>query len=108
MVVPGNLQPLPFVAAGVSRDRRFEIENNLVENAIRPATVGRKRRLFIGHPDAGWRSAVICSELFTCRRRAINSQDYPTDVLRRLPTQKLDQIDSLLPANRKSGTADSS
>ena len=84
---------------GYLRDGRFEIDNNLVENAIRPTAVGRKRWLFIGHPDAGWRSAVIYSVLGSCRRRGINPQDYLTDVLRRLPILTINQIDSLLPAN---------
>jgi len=44
---------------GYLRHGRFEIDNNLVENDVRPSVVGRKRWLFIGHPDAGWRSAVI-------------------------------------------------
>jgi hypothetical protein len=48
---------------GYLKDGRFEIDNNLVENDIRPAAVGRKRWLFIGHPDAGWRSAVIWRSL---------------------------------------------
>jgi transposase len=86
---------------GYLTDGRFEIDNNLVENAIRPTAVGRKRWLFIGHPDAGWRSAVIYSILVSCRRRGINPEDYLTDVLRRLPAIKINQIDSLLPGNWK-------
>lgn len=86
---------------GYLRDGRFEIDNNLVENSIRPTAVGRKRWLFIGHPDAGWRSAVIYSILVSCRRRGINPQDYLTDVLRRLQTIKVSELDSLLPANWK-------
>ena len=82
---------------GYLRDGRFEIDNNLIENAIRPTAVGRRRWLFIGHPDAGWRSAVIYSILVSCRRRGINPQDYLTDVLRRLPEQKINRIDELLP-----------
>ena len=39
----------------------YEIDNNLVENAIRPTCIGKKNWLFIGHPDAGWRSAAIYS-----------------------------------------------
>jgi hypothetical protein len=86
---------------GYLRDGRFEIDNNLIENSIRPTAVGRKRWLFIGHPDAGWRSAVIYSVLVSCRRRAIHPQDYLSDVLARLPTIKINQLDSLLPANWK-------
>lgn len=86
---------------GYLRDGRFEIDNNLVENAIRPTAVGRKRWLFIGHPDAGWRSAVAYTILVSCRRRHINPEAYLTDVLRRLPTLKITEISSLLPANWK-------
>jgi len=90
---------------GYLRDARFQIDNNLVENAIRPTAVGRKRWLFIGHPAAGWRSAVIYSILVSCRRRGIDPEDYLTDVLRRLPEHKINQIDELLPANWKPPTS---
>ena len=83
------------------KDGRFEIDNNLIENAIRPTAVGRKRWLFIGHPDAAWRSAVIYSILVSCRRRGINPQDYLTDVLSRLPRMNITEVESLLPANWK-------
>jgi transposase len=89
---------------GYLRDGRFEIDNNLIENSIRPTAIGRKRWLFIGHPDAGWRSAVIYSIIVSCRRRGINPQDYLTDVLRRLPAQKINQIEELLPGNWKPPT----
>src|SRR2546428_5527677 len=92
---------------GYLRDGRFEIDNNLVENSIRPTAVGRRGWLFIGHPDAGWRSAVIYSILSSCRRRGINPQHYLTDVLARLPTLTNKQIDQLLPENWPSA-ADSS
>ena len=77
-------------------------------NAIRPTAVGRRRWLFIGHPDAGWRSAVVYSMIVSCRRRGINPQDYLTDVLRQLPEKKINQIDSLLPGNWKPTGPDSS
>ncbi len=78
---------------------RFEIDNNLVENDIRPTVVGRKRWLFIGHPDAGWRSAVIYSLLISARRRGLNPQAYLTDILARLPSIKITHIHELLPGN---------
>jgi hypothetical protein len=90
---------------GYLRDPRYQIDNNLIENAIRPTAVGRKRWLFIGHPDAGWRSAVIYSILVSCRRRGIDPEDYLSDVLRRLPGHKINQIDELLPANWKPPTS---
>jgi hypothetical protein len=45
----------------------------------------RKRWLFIGHPDAGWRSAVIYTVIQSCRRRGLNPQEYLTDVLGACP-----------------------
>ncbi len=93
---------------GYLRDGRFEIDNNLVENAIRPTAVGRKRWLFIGHPDAGWRSAVIYSIIGSCRRRGINPQDYLTDVLSRLPQITINRIGEFTPANWKPPSANTS
>jgi transposase len=79
------------------KDGRFEIDNNLVENDIRPTAVGRKRWLFIGHPQAGWRSAVVYSVLNSARRRGLNPQIYLTDILTRLPAMKITEIHQLLP-----------
>jgi len=73
--------------------------HSLIENDIRPTAVGRKRWLFIGHPAAGWRSAVAYSIIVSCRRRGINPQDYLTDVLRRLPTTTITEIDALTPGH---------
>lgn len=78
---------------------QFQIDNNLIENAIRPSCVGKRRWLFIGHPGAGWRSAVIYSILQSCRRRGIETQEYLTDVLTRMPGMKNTEIDQLLPEN---------
>ena len=78
---------------------RIEIDNNLVENAIRPTAVGKKNWLFIGHPQAGQRSAILYTLIESCKRRGINPQDYLRDVLTRLPTMKITQVDQLTPAN---------
>jgi len=86
---------------GYLRDGRFEIDSNLVENDVRPSAVGKKRWLFIGHPDAGWRSAVIYTLIQSCRRYGINPQEYLTDVLERLPSMTCGQVRELLPANWK-------
>jgi transposase len=86
---------------GYLRDGRFEIDNNLVENEARPPAVGRRRWLFIGHPDAGWRSAVIYTIIQSCRRRGINPQEYLTDVLQRLPSMTNQQVKDLVPSRWK-------
>lgn len=83
----------------------YQIDNNLIENSIRPSCVGKRRWLFIGHPQAGWRSAVIYSIIQSCRRRGIDPQEYLTDVLGRLPGMKNTQIDSLLPENWQAARA---
>jgi transposase len=86
---------------GYLREGKFEIDNNLCENSIRPVAVGRKRWLFLGHPEAGWRSAVIYSIIISCRRRGINPQEYLTDVLRRLPSMKASEVIDLVPSRWK-------
>ncbi len=82
---------------GYLRDGRFEIDSNLVENDVRPSAVGKKRWLFIGHPDAGWRSAVNYTMIQSCRRFGINPQEYLTDILQRLPSMTTRQVPELLP-----------
>jgi transposase len=80
------------------RDGRLEIDNNGVENAIRPTAVGKKNWLFIGHPEAGQRSAVIYTLLENCRRLGINAQEYLCDLLTRLPGMTNQQTHDLTPA----------
>jgi hypothetical protein len=79
-------------------DGRLEIDNNLCENAIRPTALGKKNFLFIGHPDAGQRSAIIYSVLGSCRRHAINPAQNLQDVFERLPNAKTSELKSLTPA----------
>jgi transposase len=91
-------------------DGRVEIDNNLVENAIRPTAIGKKNWLFIGHPDAGDRSAILYTLLANCRRLGINPREYLHDVLSRLPTLTNRQTADLTPrrwlaARRKSQAA---
>jgi transposase len=83
------------------RDGRIEIDNNLIENAIRPSAVGKKNFLFIGHPDAGWRSAVIYSIIVSCRRRKIDPWLYIKDMVTRLPKATNQQIAEFVPARWK-------
>jgi len=80
-------------------DGRLEIDNNLVENAVRPTAIGKKNWLFIGHPEAGDRSAIIYTLLENCKRLGINPQEYLLDVLTRLPTTTNWQTRGLTPAN---------
>ena len=56
----------------------LHIDSNAVENAVRVCAVGKKNYLFVGHPDAGWRSAVLYSILGTCKLHGINEWSYLT------------------------------
>lgn len=85
-------------------DGRLEIDNNLTENALRPSCVGKKNYLFIGHPEAGWRSAVIYSVIVSCRRRDIDPWEYLRDLMHRLPAAKNHEIPDLVPARWKPAT----
>jgi hypothetical protein len=49
------------------RHSETRLDNNLVENAIRPSAIGKKN-WFIGHPDAGQRSAINYSLVVSCQR----------------------------------------
>lgn len=81
---------------------RTRLDNNAVENAIRPCALGRKNWLFIGHPQAGDRAAIIYSLIVSCQRRGIDPHAYLKDVLKRLPAMtNHDDLDALLPANWK-------
>lgn len=80
-------------------DGRLEIDNNRVENAIRPTAVGKNNWLFIGHPDAGEPSAILYSILESCKRRGVPQREYLIDVLTRLPTMKITEVGQLTPAN---------
>jgi transposase len=62
----------------------IDIDSNAVERCIRPSAVAKKNFLFIGHPDAGWRSAVLYSIFGTCQLQEINPWDYLTWALPRL------------------------
>jgi transposase len=80
------------------KDGRIEIDNNLVENAIRPTALGKKNWLFIGEADAGERSAILYTIIESCRRRRLDPYGYLKDVLSRLPHMTNRQIPEVTPA----------
>jgi len=79
-------------------DGRLEIDNNLVENAIRPTALGKKNWLFFGEAEAGERSAIIYTVIEACRRRSLDPFAYLRDLFTRLPTATNWQIKDLTPA----------
>jgi transposase len=78
-------------------DGEVPIDNNHVENRIRPWAVGRRNWLFIGSPLAGERAAVVMSLLQSAKLHGHEPWAYLKDVLTRLPTQLNSRIEELLP-----------
>jgi transposase len=78
-------------------DGRIEIDNNLVENAIRPTAIGKKNWLFIGEAAAGQRGAILYTLIESCRRRGLDPHAYLRDVLTRLPAMTNWQIKDITP-----------
>lgn len=78
-------------------DGRLEIDNNLVENAIRPSAVGKKNWLFIGDAEAGERGAILYTIVESCRRRGLNPFDYLREVFTRLPSMTNWQVKCITP-----------
>ena len=78
-------------------DGRYPIDNNPIENAIRPVALGRKNWLFAGSDTAGRRAAAIMSLLATAKANGLDPHAWLSDVLERLPTTLNRNIDGLLP-----------
>jgi transposase len=79
----------------------FKIDNNTIENALRPVTIGRKNYLFAGSHEAAQRGAMIYSLFATCKFHNINPYTWLKDVLERLHLYKTSNITGLLPQNWK-------
>jgi hypothetical protein len=78
-------------------DGRLEIDNNLIENSIRPVALGRKNYLFAGSHAGAQRAAIVYSLLGSCKLQGINPNEYLQDVLQRLPDHPINQLKDLLP-----------
>jgi transposase len=76
---------------------RARIENNLVEQAIRPLKVGARNWLHIGHPNAGPRLANLFTLVENCRLAAVDPEAYLVDIITRLPDHPMKRIAELLP-----------
>jgi transposase len=73
------------------------IDNNHIENQMRPWAIGRKNWLFIGSELAGERAAVVMSLLQSAKLNGHDPWAYLKDVLTRLPMQMNSRIEELLP-----------
>jgi len=81
-------------------DGRVEIDNNLIENSIRPIALGRKNYLFAGSHEAAQRAAMIYSFMGTCKKNEVEPLKWLTDVLSRINECKVNQLTDLLPIRK--------
>jgi len=85
-------------------DGRYQIDNNLAENAIRPLALGRKNYLFCGNHDAAENAAIIYSLLGCCKASDVNPREWLSSVLSQIPRYNSDyslDLADLLPHNWK-------
>jgi len=80
-------------------DAQLQIDNNPVENAIRPVAIGRKNYLFAGSHEAAQRAAMVYSLFATCRLHNINPYNWLKEVLERMHLYTTNNIAELLPQN---------
>jgi transposase len=81
-------------------DGRFHIDNNLIENSIRPVALGRKNYLFAGSHEAAQQAAVIYSLLGTCKINGIEPFSYLTKTLAVISDHPANQLHTLLPGQK--------
>jgi transposase len=75
----------------------LNIDNNPVENSIRPVALGRKNYLFAGSHEAAKRSGMLYSLLGTCKMHGIEPYSWLKDVLQTIADHPINKINELLP-----------
>jgi len=75
----------------------YLIDNNRIENAIRPLALGRKNYLFAGSHASAQNTAMMYSFFATCKVNQIEPLAWLTDVLTKIPDQKANTLEQLLP-----------
>ena len=86
-------------------DGRLQIDNNLVENAIRPLAIGRKNYLFAGSHEGARRAAMLYSFMASCKKHDINPQHWLKDILENIADWPQKRIQELLPHHWKKNTS---
>jgi transposase len=80
-------------------DGRYEIDNNLIENSIRPVALGRKNYLFAGSHQGAMHAAMMYSFVGTCKFHGINPFLWLRKVLAIIPDHHANKLSELLPGN---------
>ena len=81
-------------------DGRFFIDNNLIENSIRPVALGRKNYLFAGSHEAAQQAAIIYSLLACCKINNIEPFAWLRQILSVIPDYPANQLHILLPGQK--------
>ncbi|MDQ3395272.1 MAG: IS66 family transposase [Bacteroidota bacterium] len=76
----------------------LQIDNNAIENAIRPIALGRKNYLFAGTHESAQNAAMVYSLFATCKKHDVNPQEWLSNVLQKLnDTNYQGKFSDLLP-----------
>jgi len=81
-------------------DGRYEIDNNKIENSIRPVAIGRKNYMFAGSHEGANRAAMMYSFLGTCKINDIEPFTWLSDTLSRIADHKANRLEELLPVKK--------
>ncbi|MEC3966223.1 IS66 family transposase [Flagellimonas halotolerans] len=84
----------------IFEDGRIELDNNLIENAIRPLALGRKNFLFAGSHKAAQDAAMLYSFFGSCKMQGIDPQEWLEDTLQKIPDHNIQKLEELLPGYR--------
>ena len=76
---------------------QVEIDNNLIENSIRPVALGRKNYMFAGSYEAAKQAAIIYSFLGICKINNVEPYKWLKDVLKQIPNHSIQKLEELLP-----------
>jgi len=81
----------------------LELDNNTVERAVKPVSIGRKNWMFAGSERGGKAMAIAFTLIETAKLNRVDPQAWLTDVLSRIADHKINRIDELLPWNYLAG-----
>lgn len=82
-------------------DGRLNIDNNLIENSIRPVALGRKNYMFAGSHDAAQRAAMMYSFFASCKINGIEPFNWLKETLTKIADHPANRLEELLPGTNK-------
>ena len=83
----------------IFKDGRIELDNNLIENKIRPLALGRKNYMFAGSHAAAQRIAMMYSFMTSCKANDVNPSIWLKFVLDNIGQTSIQNLDQFLPNN---------